>query len=230
MKQRRSLQAWLQERQYSTPYHWHQRGNDRLEYQLRTRVVLELAGLLPDRTNQRNAVRVLDVGCGDARFLADAATCGSVIGVDVSSRALRFAKRLVPVARFVRSGGEALPFADGAFHVTTLLDVIEHIPDEDEARVIVEARRVLRPGGRLVISTNTDRSAREPKHYRHYPLGRFRELFDGFDRVEMIGLIPYAPTLRFWMGAPGISRLFRSRVRTCAPEQAQTVIGVGIRR
>lgn len=220
-----SLQRWLQERQYATPYHWNQRINDELEYQLRTRIVLELAEL----TSAPRA-RLLDVGCGDARFLADAAAHADAVGIDVSTRAIGHAHRLVPTARVVTGGAEALPFRDSTFDVVTLLDVIEHISDRDEPRVIAEAHRVLEAGGRLVISTNTDQSAREWKHFRHYPVPCFRRLFDRFSEVTMVGLIPYFPTLRFWMALPVASRIVRHRITTCAPERAQTVIGVGVKR
>jgi SAM-dependent methyltransferase len=225
------LREWLQERQYATPYHWRQRPNDEHEYQLRTRMALELAQLAHPHDGRPSLngarPRLLDVGCGDARFVADASRAAQTIGVDVSRRALGFARELVPDARFLASGGEALPFRDESFDVVTLLDVIEHVPDADEPRVVREAARVLRPGGYLVMSTNTDRSAREWKHYRHYPLNRFRALFEGFTDVRLVGLIPYFPTLRFWMASPVVWRFVRSRVRSCDPSAAQVVIGAG---
>jgi SAM-dependent methyltransferase len=220
----RSLQSWLQERQYSSPYHWRQRGNDRVEYQLRTRVVLEFAGLTAPVDLRP---RLLDVGCGDARFAADATRWADTIGVDVSHRALGFARRLATGARFVACGAEALALPSNSFDIVTLLDVIEHIHDDEERFAIAEARRVLRPGGRLVISTNTDLSARELKHFRHYPVRRFERLFEGFTDVRMLGLIPYFPMLRYLMAAPLIGRLMRSRVRTCHPSKGQVIVGVG---
>jgi len=41
-----------------------------------------------------------------------------------------------------------------------------------------EAHRVLRPGGHVVVTTNTDRTPTEWKHYRHYSLPRFQQLFE----------------------------------------------------
>ena len=227
-----SLQAWLQERQYSVPYHWRQRPNDEREYRLRTAIVLELAGLADGARSTPAIARrpaLLDVGCGDGRFTADAARRATAVGVDVSRRALGHARALVPDARFVACGGAALPFRSESFDIVTLLDVVEHIPDEHERAAITEARRVLRRGGRLIVSTNTDRSAREMKHYRHYPLDRFRSLFSGFERLHLVGLIPYFPTLRIWMAAPLVWRLARARVRTCAAEKAQVVIGAAVK-
>lgn len=55
-----------------------------------------------------------------------------------------------PVQGDLLRGG--LPFADDAFHVATLFDVIEHFP-ASPAPVLREIRRVLRPGGILVLST-----------------------------------------------------------------------------
>jgi SAM-dependent methyltransferase len=218
-----TLQAWLQERRYARPYHSRQRPTDECEYRLRTGIVLELSGV--DTRTRRP--RLLDVGCGDARFVADAARRASTVGIDISSRAVGLARSLVRDAAFLVSRGQALPFASESFDVVTVLDVIDHIPGTDERRLIAEARRVLRPGGRLVVSSDIDRSARELKHCRHYSVDRFRSLFDGLDGVQLVGLIPYFPTLRFWMAAPLVWRCVRSRVRPCAPDAGQVVIGVG---
>lgn len=229
------LRPWLQERQYAAPYHWSYRGGNLLQYQLRTRVVLELLDVAPVASSRahrpRPLPRLLDVGCGDARFLAETAWRVEGWGVDTTRRALGFARRLVPRARFARCAADALCFPDGSFDVVTLLDVIEHVPDQRERAVLDEARRVLRPGGQLIVSTNTDRSSVEWKHYRHYDIGRFRRLFgDGFDEVRLVGLVPYFPTLRFWMALPFAWRLFRDRVRICPPEEGQIVVGVGRKR
>jgi len=223
----RRLKRWLQERQYARPYHWHMSRANELEYALRSRVVLELAGLSGHGNGHRP--RLLDLGCGDGRFSATATEHATVTGTDYSPRAVGYAQRLVPHARFVASSGTALPFADRSFDIVTLLDVIEHIPDDEEMQVIAEARRVLRPGGALVISTNTDRSATELKHFRHYPIPRFEQLFSGLSDLRLVGVIPYAPTQRFWMALPFTARLLESRLRTCAPDQAHVVVGAAIR-
>lgn len=222
---------WLQERQYRTAYHWRYERNNRLAYQLRTRVVLDLLDLPRAAPAGQDAPRprLLDVGCGDARFLGDAVQHVEGFGVDISPRALAHGRRMVPDARFTVASADALPFPDGRFDCVTLLDVIEHVRDDAEMRVLTEARRVLRPGGRLVISTNTDRSTVEWKHYRHYSPARFAALFTGLLDVRAVGLIPYFPTLRVWMQAPLVWRLFSDRVRTCAPEEGQIVVGVGVR-
>jgi SAM-dependent methyltransferase len=223
----RNRREWLQERQYAKPYHWSWRRNNALMYQLRTDVVLDLLGV-SGRDPSNGRLRLLDVGCGDARFLGDASRVTQACGVDVSLRALVFARNLVPKAAFAQCSAATLCFQDGTFDAVTLLDVIEHIPDGLELEVMREAHRVLRPGGHVVVTTNTDRTAAEWKHYRHYSLPRFQQLFDGlFSQFRAVGMVPYFPTLRAWLQTPIVWKLFRSRVCTCPPEKAHVIAGIG---
>lgn len=114
------------------------------------------------------ADRVLDLGCGEGTFTALAAQTGvqSVIGADVAEAALRRARAAHPELNFelVPFDGP-LPFADGAFDLVWASEVIEHIADT--ARWLSEVRRVLAPGGRLLLTT--------PAH------GRLRLLVDGIE-------------------------------------------------
>jgi SAM-dependent methyltransferase len=94
-----------------------------------------------------------DLGCGTgqlARLLAPFA--GRVVGVDRSAEMLELARERLARASNVelRQGElEALPLDDGALDVAILSLVLHYVADP--ARVFVEARRVLRPGGRLLI-------------------------------------------------------------------------------
>jgi SAM-dependent methyltransferase len=97
---------------------------------------------------------ILDLGCGDGSALAVAAGPHSAhrfVGIDWSADALRRARALGLTV--VRAGVAApgLPVADGAADVVIMSEVIEHLVDPDGA--VAEARRVLRPGGELLLST-----------------------------------------------------------------------------
>jgi SAM-dependent methyltransferase len=97
---------------------------------------------------------IVDLGCGDGSALAVAAghnPAHRFAGFDWSGDALRRAHALgLPV---VRAGVTApgLPVADDAADVVIMSELIEHLVDPDGA--VAEARRVLRPGGSLLLST-----------------------------------------------------------------------------
>jgi SAM-dependent methyltransferase len=102
-------------------------------------------------------VRMLDFGCGDGKYFGyltkRGLAPGNIHGLDVSKiRVERCQQRGWAQAR-VLSPGAPLPYADGTFDLVNMMEVIEHIPAADGKRVIEEIRRVLRPGGILLIST-----------------------------------------------------------------------------
>ena len=96
---------------------------------------------------------IVDLGCGDGSALAVAAQRNPAhrfVGIDWSGDALRQARTLGLTV--VRAGVAAdLPVADGTADVVIMSELIEHLVDPDGA--VAEARRVLRPGGSLLLST-----------------------------------------------------------------------------
>ena len=113
---------------------------------------------------------VLDLGCGTGVVLSELSTWATPVGLDMSALALGFC-RSRGLARLALGDGTAMPFADGSFDAMIGLDVFEHI--EDDARAFAEAYRVLRPGGRLVLSVPAFRFLWGPHdvalhHFRRY--------------------------------------------------------------
>jgi ubiquinone/menaquinone biosynthesis C-methylase UbiE len=97
--------------------------------------------------------RHLDLGCGTGEFLGVLHTHGTVCceGADPHPGyldELRERHRDLPL-RPLRVGAP-LPFDDGRYHSVTLLDVLEHVPDE--AKLLAEVHRVLAAEGLLVVT------------------------------------------------------------------------------
>lgn len=96
--------------------------------------------------------RVLDVGCGAGAALAPAArVAGSATGIELSPAMAERARAAAPGAEVVVGDAASLPFEDGSFDVVLCAFVVFFMPDPTAA--LEEWRRVLAPGGRLVIST-----------------------------------------------------------------------------
>ena len=116
------------------------------------RRTLDLANLQPGES-------VLDVGCGTGTLLIEAAkrvgAAGAAHGIEPSAEMVAHARRKASargVTVNVQEGSaDRLPYSDAAFDVVFSTLVLHHLPSPMQAEAIGEMRRVLRPGGRLVI-------------------------------------------------------------------------------
>jgi 2-polyprenyl-3-methyl-5-hydroxy-6-metoxy-1,4-benzoquinol methylase len=121
-------------------------GPDRAHRQARM-----LAGIL---RNRPGPAVIVDIGCGDglATSVAARACPGHrFVGIDWSADAMQQARgRSLDVLQATVDGG-SLPLASGCADVVIMSELIEHVIDTD--LVLEEARRVLRPGGSLLLST-----------------------------------------------------------------------------
>jgi len=114
----------------------------------RTRAILKYldAEIGPRPAGQ--ARRILDIGSGAGNMAHHLAHYGHVIGIDTNGRPLAVAaQRGLDV---LQSTGDLLPFPDNSFDLVALFDTVEHIPGERD--VFAECRRVLKPGGKLIVT------------------------------------------------------------------------------
>lgn len=97
--------------------------------------------------------RILDLACGAGRHARMLARLGWTVGLDLSPTLLRVARRNDPAGAYVRGDMRVLPFADLSFGlVTNLFTSFGYFADDREhERVLMEVRRVLRPGGTFVL-------------------------------------------------------------------------------
>lgn len=118
--------------------HWWYRG-------LHTLVRQALAVHCPD------ARHVLDIGCGTGGMATHLPKATVRAGVDYNPEALSFCRQR-GLARLVRADAAFLPFADRSADAAMVLDVLYHKNVPDPAQVLREVRRVLVPGGTVVIN------------------------------------------------------------------------------
>jgi 2-polyprenyl-3-methyl-5-hydroxy-6-metoxy-1,4-benzoquinol methylase len=147
--------------------------------------------------NARPGDRVLDLGCGQGDLTAVIAGAGArPLGVEVAEAALRRACRRHPELSFALAPIDGpLPLQDSAFDVVWASEVIEHVADT--ARWLSEVRRVLVPGGRLLLTTpnhgrvavalrGIDRYSQPLGDHLHlYSAASLRTLLDEFDFTQI---------------------------------------------
>jgi ubiquinone/menaquinone biosynthesis C-methylase UbiE len=94
--------------------------------------------------------RFADLGCGLGAALEHAAATGAeAAGIDPSPAMVERAARRVPRAEVRLGSAEAIPFGDGRFTAVLAVSTYHHWADSDAG--LAEVRRVLAPGGRLLI-------------------------------------------------------------------------------
>ena len=158
---------------------------------------------------------VLDVGAGAGLFaaaLARSAAARTVIAIDASPAMLGHAERHENV-RYLTADAAALPLAGARIDLAVLSRVIHHLPDRRRAGA--ELKRVLRPGGAVVVRT-TVRERLDSIVYEYWPelrpldAGRFpseAEIITDFSAagLRIAGVLsfgqPVQPGLRAWRAA-----------------------------
>ncbi|HSS81724.1 MAG TPA: methyltransferase domain-containing protein [Gaiellaceae bacterium] len=116
--------------------------------------------------------RVLDIGCGTGRFLAQLDEVAKAWGVDASPEMLEVARSRVGGAGLKLGTAEELPFKDGWFERATMW-LVAHLVDRP--RAFAEAARVLEPGGRFAVVTF------DPSYFEWFWLN---ELFPSMEAID----------------------------------------------
>jgi SAM-dependent methyltransferase len=118
----------------------------------------DIHGPIAERLLAEGHVPVLDVGCGDGALGRPLIQAGVPwVGLDFSATLLRDAPRPA-----VRSDATRLPFPDATFGAVAALYMLYHLAEPGLA--IAEARRVLRPGGVLVVAAPSRYDSPEVEH------------------------------------------------------------------
>lgn len=163
-----------------------------------------------------NDTRVLDAGCGEGVLVDEFADRLRITGLDVSYSS----------DRVTRGSLTALPYPNGEFDRALCLDVLEHLSFDEQPRALAELFRVLKPGGRLLVSVpnlahlqsrvqfllrgRLIRTASELKHPGDRPAGDYIAIATraGFSLEERSGIFPTVPIL---------TRIIRRNPRALVP-------------
>jgi ubiquinone/menaquinone biosynthesis C-methylase UbiE len=146
---------------------------------------------LVERAAGGRRVDILDCGAGTGHNLQWLSTFGRATGIDLTWSGLAYA-RAAGRTRLARASAAALPFRGASFDLVTSFDVLQCIPGQAESAAVSEMRRVLRPGGRLVVTVAALNLLRGnhsvlSREVRRYSRGDLRRLLDrgGFDLLEV---------------------------------------------
>ena len=141
-------------------------------------------------------ISVLDVGCGAGVWLLGPARAGAVIfGADFSEGHLGVARKQISLGKFTAATAERLPFRDKSFDAVVHGSCFLYLDTWESAhRAFYEAVRVLKPGGRGLISDLPDMAMKaESEAVRRGALGEaeYRRLYSGlehqyFDKGRML--------------------------------------------
>lgn len=126
---------------------------------------------------------LLDVGCGDGRFLYEVSRCFShkrLVGLDYSQRAIRHAIALHPDIEFICGDLTDTSLLRDRFDIITLIETLEHIPPPHIRSFAKGLHYYLKGDGRLMITVPSKNVGLNPKHYQHFDLESLSGVLEPF--------------------------------------------------
>jgi len=141
--------------------------------------------------------RILDVGCGEGVLVEEFSQKGwKIAGIDLNYE-----------SEYVRRGDALnMPYPDASFDIVLFLDTLEHLTYENQPKALAEIKRILKPGGSLIMSVpnlahlnsrvdfvlfgKLDRPDKETDHIGERPKGEYEELLKktSFTLEKTIGI------------------------------------------
>lgn len=129
----------------------------------------------------------LDVGCGNGLLAHVLQSKGfKVAGVDISETAIETARKNVPEVVFSQmelGGAQQIGYPTGNFDVVTCCEVIEHVADLNG--FLSEIVRILKPGGKLIITTPVEKNYDCVEHIRYFDFYTLADAFEPFNPTEL---------------------------------------------
>jgi ubiquinone/menaquinone biosynthesis C-methylase UbiE len=106
-------------------------------------------------SNEKMISPVLDLGCGFGEFMQAFAEKKIDVGLDINKKDLAVAKKSNKYEKVVLADARKMPFPNNSFNTIVSISTVEHI--KYPQKLLMECYRVLKPGGRFILSIESDR-------------------------------------------------------------------------
>lgn len=192
MKKNYSEKQSVQESEYSIPYHYiptvDESGfSQTMFWSWGMRYMGGIELVLSELQKVRFS-SLLDVGCGDGRFLREVAAKHpdvQLLGIDYSQKAIAFARAFNPDIEYACLD-ITTDKPDRRFDVITMIEVLEHIPPEMIPDFLQAVTDYLAPDGKLILTVPHTNKRVQDKHYQHFSSTTLRQTLEPFFTVERI--------------------------------------------
>lgn len=151
-------------------------------HKCRIHAIERMLALVPTPTSGRR--RILELGCGAGQIARVLARYGDVTGIDQSAVGIARAREVAPGEYLVATLPD-IPVADERFDVCVLSQVIEHFEPAAQEMLLANARRKLRPGGHLIVTTPN----RPVSAAMRFPPGELQPIENWLDQAELTELL-----------------------------------------
>lgn len=194
---------------------------DKKYFEERDHLDLHIAESIRLLMNEQNLKSLLDIGCGTGRMVKFFNDNGfKSLGCDVYEDALNFARKINKKNSIIKAYATKLPFKNNSFDMITAISVIEHLTPKEVEKLLIEAKRVLKPNGSIFLVTpNYTTPIRllqgkkwfgysDPTHINFYTPKRLSALLKkfGFTHTRTGFKIKYGPTFD-WEFPPFFGKL-----------------------
>ena len=191
----------IQEEEYSFPYHYipeiSEKGFSQIKHWSWGYRYLGGLRVVIDQLNKISFNSLLDIGCGEGRFLREVSQLypeKTFVGLDYSTRAINLAKAFNPQLDYRCINILKEEFVE-RFDVVTAIEVLEHIPINELDIFIERITTSLRPNSTFILTVPHKNVPLEDKHYQHFTSNSLKELLS--DKFSQISFIPFDPNSRF---------------------------------
>lgn len=134
----------------------------------------------------RSPRRLLEVGCGDGRLIAELLNAGlsGITGIDTDERAVLFAKAFNFGQDVSIHAGDVRQLEAGDFDGAVAMEVLEHIPESELPSIVKAIWERTEPAAFLVITVPTTNVPVTSAHFRHYDLELLKRHLEPFFQIK----------------------------------------------